>query len=240
MLPEQGRMTVRQGRRDPDAVLAAIPLFRGLAAHERAHLAECLRLRRYRRGQTIFTEGEPGRYLVILLRGQVKVVLSTAEGDEAIVALFGPGDFFGEMSLLDDQPRSATVIALEPVEALVLHRQDFRAFLREHVDAAERILAVLAGHIRRLDNQLRRTYFLDLPGRLAQKLLELGTERGIRTAEGIQINLPLTQSDLASMVGASRQRVNRILSDWRQQGIIRIDRRAVTILRPDYFQRQLV
>lgn len=173
------------------------------------------------------------------IEGRVKVVLATPQGDEAVLSLIGPGEFLGEMALLDGLPRSATVEALEPTETLVLHRDDCRAFLFSHPTSAARMLAVLAARIRRLDAQLEQAFFLDLPGRLATKLLELA-EKGQPTADGIRIDVPLTQSELAEMVGASRQRVNRVLSLWHKKRLILLERHGMTVLRPDILRRQVI
>jgi CRP/FNR family cyclic AMP-dependent transcriptional regulator len=196
--------------------------------------------RSYRRGEILFHEGDPGDTLLIVVSGQVKVVLTAPDGEEAVVALFGPGDFFGDLSLFDGRPRSASVVALEPTETLVLHRNDFQAFLRAHPSVTSEMFTVLAGRIRRLDEQIKQTYFLDLPIRLAYKLLELAADKGRKTSEGIRIEIPLTQSDLAGMVGASRQRVNRVLADLQDKNIIRLERRGLTILHPEYFEQQVV
>jgi CRP/FNR family cyclic AMP-dependent transcriptional regulator len=227
-------------RTEDGATLGRIPLFARLSQAEREQLATWVSHRTYRRGETLFHEGDPGDTLLIVVSGQVKVVLTTADGEEAVVAIFGPGDFFGDLSLLDGRPRSAAVVALEPTETLVLHRRDFHAFLRTHPVVIEELFAVLADRIRRLDEQLKQTYFLDLPVRLAHKLLQLGIEKGHRTPDGIRIDLPLTQSDLASMIGASRQRVNRVLAELQDKQIIRLERRGLTILQPEYFERLIV
>lgn len=221
-----------------EASLDRVPLFARLSGLERQQLADWLSRRSYRRGETLFHEGDPGDTLLIVVNGHVKVVLTTPEGEEAVVAIFGPGDFFGDLALFDDRPRSASVVALEATETLVLHRPDFHAFVRAHPEVAQEIFAVLAGRIRRLDEQLKQTYFLDLPVRIAHKLSELASEKGSKTPEGVRIDLPLTQSDLASMVGASRQRVNRVLADLQDKRVIRLERRGMTILQPDYFERQ--
>ncbi len=227
-------------RTQDGATLGRIPMFARLTQSEREQLATWVSHRSYRRGEVLFHQGDPGDTLLIVVSGQVKVVLMTADGEEAVVAILGPGDFLGDLSLFDGRPRSASVVALEPTETLVLHRQDFHAFLRSHPVMAEEMFAVLADRIRRLDEQLKRTYFLDLPVRLAHKLLELGVEKGHKTPEGIRIDLPLTQSELASMIGASRQRVNRVLAELQDKQIIRLERRGLTILQPDYFERQIL
>lgn len=219
--------------------LTRIPLFARLSPSEHEQLARWLSRRSFRRGEILFRQGDPGDTLLIVVSGQVKVILSTPDGEEAVVAIFGPGDFFGDMALLDGRPRSASVVALEPTNTLILHRRDFQEFMRLHPVVAEDMFAVLADRLRRLDEQLKQTYFLDLPVRLAHKLLQLAVEKGHKTTEGVLIDLPLTQSDLAGMVGASRQRVNRVLAELQDKQVIRIERRGITILRPDYFERQI-
>src|SRR5581483_6556683 len=129
-------------------VLAHVPLFSGLAPSELETLGHSLRPRRYARGDIIFQQGDPGDTLYVIESGEVKVVLSSADGREAILTILGPGHFFGELSLLDSEPRSADVIAKEDCSLLALHRKDFQEFLGGHPHAAIKLLAVLSRRLR--------------------------------------------------------------------------------------------
>ena len=128
-----------------------------------------------------------------------------------MLAILGPGDFFGEMALLDDSPRSATAVALEPTETWTLHRGEFMTYLSDNPDFTLHVLKTLARHIRRLNTQLADIFFLDLPGRLARVLLNLAEQYGRKMQDGTLIDLSLTQTDLAEMTGATRVSINKAL-----------------------------
>jgi CRP/FNR family transcriptional regulator/CRP/FNR family cyclic AMP-dependent transcriptional regulator len=126
--------------------------------------------------QVIFHLGDPGGLLYLISRGKVKISHTTPDGQEVVLAILGPGDFFGEMALLDDSPRSATAVALEPTETWTLHRGEFMSYLSDNPDFTLHVLKTLARHIRRLNTQLADIFFLDLPGRLARVLLNLAQQ----------------------------------------------------------------
>jgi len=187
-------------------------------------VAGALRTRRFRRGETIFHQGDPGDALFIVASGSVKVVLPSDEGAEpAIVAILGRGEFFGELALLDGAPHSATVVAVEQTETLVLHRGAFLELIDLDAGLRRALLASLATEIRRLTGHVEDLHFLDLPGRLASRILRLAMSAGARTGEA-RIGWPYTQSELAGMIGGSRQSVNRLLADLTEQGLVRLER----------------
>lgn len=212
----------------PLAALAALPLFAGYDAAMLAEVAAAVRVRRFRRGEVIFHRGDPGTTLFIVISGCVKIVAPTEGGEEALLALMGPSDFFGELSLLDGAPRSATAVALEPVELWVLHRDDvLRPILA--VPGAAALLNALAHRLRRTDTIVEEIGYLDLDTRLARALLRLAEEHGIPDGEGVRIALPLTQTDLAAMVGATRPRVNLLLGAYQDAGLVRLAGRALIL-----------
>ncbi len=219
-------------RQDPQAALAlqSVPFFSNLKSDEVGELVGRLVLRRFGVGQVIFHRGDPGGLLYIISHGKVKITHSTPDGQEALLAILGNGDFFGELALLDDSPRSATAEALEPTETLTLHRTDFRRFLASNPDFAMHVLQSMARHIRRLNSQLSDIFFLDLPGRLARTLLRLADEHGHPAADGILIDLSLTQTDLAEMTGATRVSINKSLGRFRRANWVRVKGRRFTIL----------
>ena len=178
----------------------------------------------------IFHLGDPGGLLYLISRGKVKISHTTAEGQEVVLAILGPGDFFGELALLDDSPRSATAIALEPTETWTLHREEFIHYLSDNPDFALHVLKVLARNIRRLNTQLADIFFLDLPGRLARVLLNLAEQYGRKMTDGTLIDLSLTQTDLAEMTGATRVSINKALGRFRRAGWIRVNGRRVTVV----------
>jgi CRP-like cAMP-binding protein len=169
----------------------------------------------------------------------VKLVLASPEGREVTVGLLRPGDFFGEMALLDGGPRSASVVALEAVETVTLERPPFVAVLEQHPEVSSALLAVLGDRLRRTDELIQDILFLDLPARLAKQLLGLGEEHGHRVPEGLRLDLHLSQSELAGMVGATRESVNRCLSAYADRGLLAIDRDGITLLKPDDLRRRI-
>lgn len=212
-----------------EVALQSVPFFSNLSGDEVSELAQRLVLRRFGVGQVIFHHGDPGGLLYIISRGKVKITHSTLEGQEALLAILGSGDFFGELALLDDSPRSATAEALDITETLTLHRTDFRRFLASNPDFAMHVLQSMARNIRRLNSQLSDIFFLDLPGRLARTLLRLADEHGRKAEDGILIDLSLTQTDLAEMTGATRVSINKALGRFRREGWVKTKGRAFTI-----------
>ena len=193
-------------------------------------LAAALRVRRFRKAETVFHQGDPGDALFIVASGSVKVVLPSDEGAEpAIVALLGPGEFFGELAILDGAPHSATIVAIEPTETLVLHRDAFLALIDSEPALRRALLASLATEIRRLTGHVEDLHFLDLPGRLASRILRLSVECEPDPDGAIRISWPYTQSELAGMIGGSRQSVNRLLADLAEEGLVRIEHDVLVV-----------
>ncbi|HET9755477.1 MAG TPA: Crp/Fnr family transcriptional regulator [Candidatus Limnocylindrales bacterium] len=193
--------------------------------------AAALRPRRFRKGETIFHAGDPGDALFIVSDGAVKITIPSDEGSEpAILTTIGPGGFFGELSLLDGAPRSATAVALDPTATHVLRRDAFDALVDSEPALRRALLVTLAGEIRRLTAQVEDLHFLDLPGRLARHLLRtlaIGDGRDPAEADTLvgehRLSWPYTQAELAGMIGASRQSVNRLLADLVAEGLVRFD-----------------
>ena len=210
--------------------LGRCPLFSGLGPGPLQAIAQTLRRRRFRRGEVLFHEGDPGDSLFIVASGAVKVVVPSEEGGEAILATLQRGDFLGELALLDGAPRSASAIALEATETLALPRDRFNALVASEPVIRDALLSSLAGELRRLTAHVAELHFLDLTGRLAARLARLAEEHGTREADGsIRLDAPLTQSDLAAMIGATRQSVNKLLGEFVEEGLLRLDRDAIVI-----------
>jgi len=219
--------------------LARSPLLRGLAAEDLTRLAVRARQRTYRRGEVIFHQGDPGDAVHLIQGGRVKIVLRADSGEEVVVAILGPSDCFGELALLDGEPRSATVAALEPVETVSLGREAFLQFLQATPPAMERLLRALAATVRGANGELADLAFLDLPGRLVKKLLELAADHGRPAGGAIEIQLPMTQEDLAAMIGATRASVNKVLGWYEEQGAIERRGRRIAILDPERLRRRI-
>jgi len=205
-------------------------LFDGMTGEPLAALTRTLRTRRFRRGEVLFHEGDPGDALFIVASGAVKVVVPSEDGEEAILATLRRGDFLGELALLDGAPRSASAIAMEPTETLALPRDQFRVLVATEPAIRDALLASLAGELRRLTTHVAELHFLDLTGRLAARLARLAEEHGEPGADGsVRLDAPLTQSDLAAMIGATRQSVNKLLGEFEASGLIRIERDSIVV-----------
>jgi CRP-like cAMP-binding protein len=191
-------------------------------------VARHLRRRRFRRGEVIFHQGDPGDALHLVSSGAVKIVLPSTEGEEAIIATLRNGDFFGELALLDGAPRSATAVAQEACETWTLPRDIFHDLLERDASLRASLLAGLARELRRLTGQVEDLHFLDLGGRLAMRLVRLARESDPGARE-VRLDWPYTQSDLAAMIGGTRQSVNRLLADLVDRGLVSIERDTLTI-----------
>ncbi len=214
--------------------LRRYPLFAKLADAEVAQLAERMRTRSFKRGEALFRKDDPGMHLYVVLVGAVKIALPGEFGQEALVSIMRPGDFFGELALFDGSPRSASATALEDTRAALLARDDFLAFLEAHPAAVRVVLDALAKTIRRLSDRVEDLIFLDVPSRVAKYLLDLAQADGTAKLE-----LTLTQDELAAFIGASRVSVNRVLGDLERREIIGIRRRLIVIVDPDRLAKEI-
>jgi CRP-like cAMP-binding protein len=221
-----------------DDFLAKMPLFSELTDEERARLAALLRARRYARGEVIFLEGDEGTALCLIAEGRIRIQLTGADGREVVITVYGPGEIFGEMALLDGEPRSADAIAQEPSRVFWLQRDDFQAFLEDHPRAAMKMLAALSRRLRHTTRVVQDATFRDVPARLARVLMDLVARDGQPAEDGIRIETRMTQSDLASRVGASRETVNRALRGFEEHGWIRWEGSRIVIVRPDDLRRR--
>jgi CRP/FNR family transcriptional regulator, cyclic AMP receptor protein len=219
------------------SILRSSCLFERAAEASLVGIARQLRHRRFRRGETIFHQGDPGDALHLVSSGAVKIVLPSAEGEEAIIATLRSGDFFGELSLLDGAPRSATAVALEATDTWTLSRELFLDLLDRDARLRDSLLAGLARELRRLTGQVEELHFLDLAGRLAMRLARLAREADPAATE-VRLDWPYTQSDLASMIGGTRQSVNKLLSGLVERGLVVIERDTLTIPDVDVLLRE--
>ena len=192
-------------------------------------LAGAMVRRRFRRSEVIFHQGDPGDSLHVVATGAVKIVLPSPEGDEAIIATLRPGDFFGELALLDGAPHSATATAVEPVETMSLARAPFQQLLDADRGLRMALLSGLAAELRRLTGQVEELHFLDLAGRLAMRLVRLARDRDPGAEGEVHLDWPFTQSDLAAMIGGTRQSVNKLLSRLVEDGLLLIERDTLVI-----------
>jgi len=215
-------------------ILSMIPLFQALSQQDLADLSARMHRRSYPQGATIVRYQEPGNELFIILAGNVKVVIPNPVGDKLILSLLGPSSFFGEMSVIDGLPRSASVVTIRPVDVAVLTRHDFGSFVTEKPQAAIRVMETLSERLRAANQKLEQAHFQPVSQRLAGVLYDLSQRQGMPGTQGIELVVPLTQGELASIAGGARQTVNRLLATWERAGLIRREGRTQWwILRPD-------
>jgi CRP/FNR family transcriptional regulator, cyclic AMP receptor protein len=221
------------------AVLADSILFSGMPRQDVEALAPVATARTFRKGSYIFREGDVGNALYVIRRGQVKISRMGRGGEEAVYAILVPGDSFGEIALLsDDAARTADAQAMELTECVSVAKDPLLAFLDKYPALSRHLMRALARYVQQVDESLAEIAFLDINGRVARKLLDLGQSHGRKTPEGIRIDLRLSQRTLASMVSASRENVNRALHRFTVHGDIKQDGGLITILRPEELRKR--
>lgn len=223
-----------QGTQDSHRVLLAesVPLFAGLASRELDALLALSRPVFVKARAEVCRKGEPGDALYVVVSGKLKVAVLSEDGREAILAILEDSETFGEMSLLDERPRSASVIAVQDSELLVIQRQDFIAYLERHPKVAISLIGILCQRLRLMDDLMEDMRFLDIRSRLAKTLARLAMQHG-RTTEGggIRIDLKLSQENLGSMICATREMVNKHLKDWEKEGVMSVAQNSFVIHR---------
>ena len=226
MKPEQAVSYLKQTR-----------LFGELDPEALARLADRAIERTYKKGQLIFYQGDPAEALFIVIEGRIKVVVVNEDGNEMLLVTLEALDVFGEVALIDGEPRSASAETLEQTRVLVLTRATFLEALRESPAMTESLLRSLGAVLRRLTEQTADLVFLDLHGRVAKLLVGLAEKNGL-TQAGSELDLQLTQSDLASMVGGSRQSVNQILKSFERRGFVELHGRKLVLKAPDLLRKR--
>jgi CRP/FNR family transcriptional regulator, cyclic AMP receptor protein len=204
-----------------------VPLFQLLDDQQVHKISLLLKERHYRKGDTVFHQGDPGGCLFLVTSGRVRIFLNSADGREATVRFYGPNSAFGEFSVLDGQPRSASAAAVDDVTTLVLYRDDFMPLLRQHFELVEQLFAMLTERLRYTTSYSEQLAFLSVPGRVASVLLELA---GIEADPLTPARLELTQEDLAKFANTTREWVNRSLRELAEAGLIHVERKAVVVL----------
>lgn len=213
-----------------DNIIASVPLFASMNEEERESLRTLMQEQTLRRGQVLFKEDEDGDRLFIIVEGKIKVGHTSDDGRENILAVLGPGELLGELTLFDPGPRSSTATAVSITRVLSLHHNDFTSFVCKNPALSKHLLKALAVRLRRTNESLADLVFSDVPGRVAKALLDLAERFGEQTNEGVYVAHDLTQEELAQLVGASRETVNKSLADFVARGWIRLEGRAVLLI----------
>jgi CRP/FNR family cyclic AMP-dependent transcriptional regulator len=217
--------------------LATIPMFGRLDERELDGLLATARSKSVSAGEELFHKGDPGSQVFVILSGRLKVMITSSEGDDVVFGLMDPGEVFGELGLLlEEGTRTATIVAVDPCELLIIDRRDFLPFLRAHPDAAIKLLESLAERLRRISEFVEDTLFLNLPSRLAKKLVALSQAYGREATGGVKIDLHVSQTELGDMVGTTRESINKLVRSWAQEGLITMEQGYITIHRPRAIQ----
>jgi CRP/FNR family transcriptional regulator, cyclic AMP receptor protein len=227
-MPAQPRRSGRLSAVDIDVVRKA-PLFAALDDEAAAALMESMTTSHLDRGNILFREGDQGDRLYVIGEGKIKLGLTSADGRENLLAILGPGEMFGELSLFDPGPRTATATAIAETQLLALGHEDLDSFLLGRPAVAANLLTALARRLRRANETLADLVFTDVPGRVAKALLDLSIRFGRPAEDGILVAHDLTQEELAQLVGASRETVNKALADFASRGWIHLEARAVVL-----------
>ena len=212
-----------------DEVLARAGLFQGVATEASEALAASLTYSDHARGDTVFAEGELGDTLYIVLSGKVKVGRKAADGRENMLSVMGPSDMFGELSIFDPGPRTSSATTITEVRAVAMNRDALKAWIKDRPEIADQLLRVLARRLRRTNNMLADLIFTDVPGRVAKSLLQLARQFGSQESGLLRVTHDLTQEEIAQLVGASRETVNKALADFAHRGWLRLEGKSVLI-----------
>ena len=205
------------------------PLFAALDDEAASTLMQSMTQRHLERGDVLFNEGDQGDRLYVIGEGKIKLGRRSSDGRENLVAILGPGEMFGELSLFDPGPRTMTATAVAETQLMGIGHDDLSGLLAGRPEVAKVLLAALAKRLRRTNENLADLVFTDVPGRVAKALLDLSSRFGRPTEDGILVSHDLTQEELAQLVGASRETVNKALADFASRGWLRLEARAVLI-----------
>ncbi|MGH3344436.1 MAG: Crp/Fnr family transcriptional regulator [Carbonactinosporaceae bacterium] len=221
-----------------DDVLQQAPLFAALDDEAAAALRRSMAEVTLERGEALFREGDPGDRLYVVIDGKIKLHRTSSDGRENMIAVLGPGDMFGELSLFDPGPRTATASALTDSRLRGLGHDALRPWLTGRPEVAAALLRQVARRLRRTNETMADLVFSDVPGRVAKALIDLSKRFGVQSHEGVHVTHDLTQEELAQLVGASRETVNKALADFVTRGWLRLEARAVVLLDVDRLARR--
>jgi CRP-like cAMP-binding protein len=221
---------------DARSILAQASIFEGLDQGQIDALARMAIRKSYRTREIVLRKGDPAMQIFVIASGRLKAITRGSEGRQAALSIMGPGEVFGEVAVLDGEPRSATISALEPCELLILNRNEFFHFLERNPTAAVGLLQVLARRLRRLSERVEDSTFLEIPGRLAKALVRLAQRYGRDVGDGTRIDLKLSQQELGDLVGATRESVNKQLRAWQAEGLLEQDGGRVTLKDVEAFE----
>jgi len=223
---------------DAEVVLRRAPLFDGLDEESARALRRQMSDIKLSRGEHLFLEGQDGDRLYVVLDGKIKLTRAATDGRENLLSVIGPGEMFGELSLFDPRPRTSTASAVTDATVAALAHDALRPWLLERPDVSMHMLRALAKRVRREFDVTADLVFTDVPGRVAKNLLDLAERFGEQDRDGLHVHHDLTQEELAQLVGASRETVNKALADFAARGWLQISARSVLILDIERLRRR--
>jgi CRP/FNR family transcriptional regulator, cyclic AMP receptor protein len=221
-----------------DDVLKETPLFEALSDEDASALRAGISNVHLDRGERLFSEGDAGDKLYIILEGKIKLTKAAPDGRENLLSVHGPGEMFGELSLFDPIPRTSSATAVTSARLAGLAHDDLRTWLSSRPEVAMHLLQALAQRLRRINDVKADLVFTDVPGRVSKALLDLADRFGVMTPEGVQVNHDLTQEELAQLVGASRETVNKALADFTARGWIQLAAKSVLVTDTDRLRKR--
>ena len=223
---------------DAEVVLRRAPLFEGLDEESARALRRQMSDVKLSRGEHLFLEGQDGAHLYVVLDGKIKLTRAAADGRENLLTVLGPGEMFGELSLFDPRPRTSSASAVTDATLAALGHDALRRTLQDHPEVSLHMLQALARRLRRANDVVADLVFTDVPGRVAKNLLDLADRFGQQEKDGLHVHHDLTQEELAQLVGASRETVNKALADFAARGWLQISARSVLILDPERLRKR--
>ncbi|WP_408932164.1 CRP-like cAMP-activated global transcriptional regulator GlxR [Corynebacterium sp. YSMAA1_1_D6] len=219
-------------------ILSRAGIFQGVDPVAVQNLIEQMETVRFPRGTTIFDEGEPGDRLYIITSGKIKLARHAPDGRENLLTVMGPSDMFGELSIFNPGPRTSSAVCVTEVTAATMNSEMLKQWVADHPSIAQQLLRVLARRLRRTNANLADLIFTDVPGRVAKTLLQLANRFGVQEGGALRVNHDLTQEEIAQLVGASRETVNKALATFAHRGWIRLEGKSVLIVDTEHLARR--
>lgn len=219
-------------------ILSRAGIFQGVDQDAVENLIEDMESVRFPRGTTIFEEGEPGNRLYIITSGKVKLARNAPDGRENLLTVMGPSDMFGELSIFDPGPRTSSAVCVTEVTAATMSSDLLKKWVDRYPSISQQLLRVLARRLRRTNANLADLIFTDVPGRVAKTLLQLAHRFGTQEGSAMRVNHDLTQEEIAQLVGASRETVNKALATFAHRGWIRLEGKSVLIVDTEHLARR--
>lgn len=218
--------------------LARAGIFQGVDPEAVAALINEMDTVTFPKGTTIFDEGEPGDRLYIIVDGKIKLARHAPDGRENLLSVMGPSDMFGELSIFDPGPRTSSAVCVTEVTAATMDSQMLKQWITDHPEISQQLLRVLARRLRRTNASLADLIFTDVPGRVAKTLLQLANRFGTQEGGALRVNHDLTQEEIAQLVGASRETVNKALATFMHRGWIKLEGKSVLIVDTEHLARR--